>query len=161
MRNIETFPSKQMYPYLSLVERRLTEFNLNIDRKHWLVWLKWLIFITFSRQLMVSLVCPRWWWWYKMMVVTQQMIGTVKSFSKLSKSFSSYSKVGIISGPQTVCSKQYSYRHKGLKLACNTKLNRPGPIKSVNIYWHTGCRRISWHWQSTVDGYRVTTSLYL
>ena len=85
------------------------------------------------------------------MVVTQQMIGTVKSFSKLSKSFSSYSKVGIISGSQsqTACSKQYWYRHKGLKLACNTKLNRPGPIKSVNIYWHTDCRRISWHWQST------------
>ena len=32
MRNIETFPSKQMYPYLSLVERKVAEFFLNIDR---------------------------------------------------------------------------------------------------------------------------------
>ena len=55
MRNIETFPSKQMYPYLSLVERKVAEFYLNIDTKRWLVWLKWLIFITFSGQLMVSL----------------------------------------------------------------------------------------------------------
>ena len=55
MRNIETFPSKQMYPYLPLVERKVADFYLNIDRKRWLVWLKWLIFITFSGQLMVSL----------------------------------------------------------------------------------------------------------
>ena len=32
MRNIETFPSKQMYPYLSLVERKVAEFYLYIDR---------------------------------------------------------------------------------------------------------------------------------
>ena len=56
MRNIETFRSKQMYPYLSLVERKVAEFYLNIDRKRWSVWLKWLIFITFSGQLMVSLL---------------------------------------------------------------------------------------------------------
>ena len=37
MRNIETFPSKQMYPYLSLVERKVAEFYLNIDRMRWLV----------------------------------------------------------------------------------------------------------------------------
>ena len=55
MRNIETFPSKQMYPDLSLDESKVAEFYHNIDRKRWLVWLKWLIFITFSRQLMVSL----------------------------------------------------------------------------------------------------------
>ena len=55
MRNIETFPSKQMYPYLSLVERKVAEFYHNIDRRRWLVWLKWLIFINFSGQLMVSL----------------------------------------------------------------------------------------------------------
>ena len=55
MRNIETYSSKQMYPYLSLVERKVAEFYLNIDRMRWLVWLKWLIFITFSRQLLVSL----------------------------------------------------------------------------------------------------------
>ena len=47
MRNIETFPSKQMYPYLSLVERKVAEFYHNINRRHWLVWSKWLIFITF------------------------------------------------------------------------------------------------------------------
>ena len=47
MRNIETFPSKQMYPYLSLDERKVAEFYHNIDRMRWLVWLKWLIFITF------------------------------------------------------------------------------------------------------------------
>ena len=48
MKNIETFPSKQMYLYLSLVERKVAEFYHNI-------WLKWLVFIAFSRQLMVSL----------------------------------------------------------------------------------------------------------
>ena len=37
MRNIETFPSKQMYPYLSLVESKAAEFYLNIDRMRWLV----------------------------------------------------------------------------------------------------------------------------
>ena len=34
MRKIETFPSKQMYPYLSLVERKEAEFYHNIDRRH-------------------------------------------------------------------------------------------------------------------------------
>ena len=56
MRNIETFSSQQMYRYLSLVERKLTEFYHNIERRRYLVWLKWLIFIAFSGQLMVSLV---------------------------------------------------------------------------------------------------------
>ena len=55
MRNIETFPSKQMYLYLSLVERKVAEFYHNIDRRLYLVWLKWPIFIAFSGQLMVSL----------------------------------------------------------------------------------------------------------
>ena len=55
MRNIETFPSKQMYPYLSLVERKVADFYHNIDRRRWLVWSKWLIFITFSGQFVVSL----------------------------------------------------------------------------------------------------------
>ena len=32
MRNIETFPSKRMYTYLSLVERKEAEFYHNIDR---------------------------------------------------------------------------------------------------------------------------------
>ena len=32
MRIIETFPSKQMYTYLSLVERKEAEFFHNIDR---------------------------------------------------------------------------------------------------------------------------------
>ena len=36
MRNIETFRSKQMYPYLSLVEREVAEFYLNIDGMRWL-----------------------------------------------------------------------------------------------------------------------------
>ena len=39
MRNIETFPSKQMYLYLSLVERKVAEFYHNMDRRHYLVWL--------------------------------------------------------------------------------------------------------------------------
>ena len=39
MRNIETFPSKQMYSYLSLVERKVAEFYHNIDRRRYLVWL--------------------------------------------------------------------------------------------------------------------------
>ena len=55
MRNIETFPSKQMYPYLSLVERKVAEFYHNIDRRRYLVWFKWLIFIVFPGQFMVSL----------------------------------------------------------------------------------------------------------
>ena len=33
MENIETFPSKQMYPYLSLDERKVAEFYHNIDRR--------------------------------------------------------------------------------------------------------------------------------
>ena len=49
MRNIETFPSKQMYLYLSLVERKKAEFYHN-------TWLKWLVFIAFPGQLMVSLM---------------------------------------------------------------------------------------------------------
>ena len=32
MRNIERFPSKQMYPYLSLVERKVAEFYHDIAR---------------------------------------------------------------------------------------------------------------------------------
>ena len=59
MRNVETFPSKQMYPYLSLVKRKVAELNHNIDRRRWLVWLKWHIFITVSGQLMVSLRCHK------------------------------------------------------------------------------------------------------
>ena len=55
MRNIKTFPSKQMYLYLSLVERKEAEFYHNIDRRRYLVWFKWLIFIAFYGQLMVSL----------------------------------------------------------------------------------------------------------
>ena len=55
MRNIEIFPSKQMYPYLSLVERKEAEFYHNIDRGRYVVRLKLLIFITFSRLLLVSL----------------------------------------------------------------------------------------------------------
>ena len=39
MKNIETFPSKQMYLYLSLVERKVAEFYHNIDRRRNLVWL--------------------------------------------------------------------------------------------------------------------------
>ena len=31
MRNIERFPSKQMYPYLSLVERKVAEFYHKIS----------------------------------------------------------------------------------------------------------------------------------
>ena len=55
MRNIEAFPSEQMYPYLSLVERKEAEFYHNIDRRRYLVWFKWLISTAFSRQFMVSL----------------------------------------------------------------------------------------------------------
>ena len=40
MRHIETLPSKQMYPYLSLVERKEAEFYHKIDRRRWLVWVK-------------------------------------------------------------------------------------------------------------------------
>jgi len=40
MRNIETFPSKQIYLELSLVERKEAEFYYNIDRRRYLAWLK-------------------------------------------------------------------------------------------------------------------------
>ena len=43
MKNIETFPSKHMYLYLSLVERKVAEFYHNM--------VKILIFIAFSGQL--------------------------------------------------------------------------------------------------------------
>ena len=33
MKNVETFPSKQMYPYISLVERKEAEVYHNIDRR--------------------------------------------------------------------------------------------------------------------------------
>ena len=39
MRNIETYPSKQMYPYLSLVERKVAEFFHNMDVRRYSVWL--------------------------------------------------------------------------------------------------------------------------
>ena len=45
--NIERFPSKQMYPYLSLVERNVAEFYHNIDRRGWLVWVKMTYFHRF------------------------------------------------------------------------------------------------------------------
>ena len=51
MRNIERFSSKQMYLYLSLVERNVAEFYNNIDRRRYLVWLRWIILITIWRQL--------------------------------------------------------------------------------------------------------------
>ena len=51
MRNIETFPSKQMYPYLSLVERKVAEFYHNIDRRSWLVWVKMTYFHRFFRTI--------------------------------------------------------------------------------------------------------------
>ena len=49
MRNIERFPSQQMYPYLSLVERKVAEFYHNIDRRRWLVWIKMTYFHHFFR----------------------------------------------------------------------------------------------------------------
>ena len=55
MRKIERFPPKQMYPYLSLVERKVAEFYHNIDRRRWLVWVKMTYFIAFSGQFLVSL----------------------------------------------------------------------------------------------------------
>ena len=60
MRNIYTFPSKQMYPYLSLVERKEPEFFHNVDSRRYLVWFKCLIFIAFPGQFMVALniFCP-------------------------------------------------------------------------------------------------------
>ena len=53
--NVETFPSKLMYLYLSLVERKVAAFYHDIDRRRYLVWLKLLVFIALSGQLMVSL----------------------------------------------------------------------------------------------------------
>ena len=59
MRNIETFPSKQMYPYLSLVERKVAEFYLNIDRMRWLVWFLMTYFHHFFRTIHgVLVLCP-------------------------------------------------------------------------------------------------------
>ena len=55
MRNIERLSSKQMYLYLSLVERNVAEFCDNMERRRYLVWLKSFIFITSWRELLVSL----------------------------------------------------------------------------------------------------------
>ena len=63
MTNIERFPSKQMYSYLSLVERKVAEFYHDIDRSRYLVWLKWRIFIAFYGQLM-DWWCPWKGMWY-------------------------------------------------------------------------------------------------
>ena len=51
MRDIETFPWKQMYPYLSLDERKVAEFYHNIDRRSWLVWVKMTYFHCFFRTI--------------------------------------------------------------------------------------------------------------
>ena len=55
MRDIETLPSRQIYLYLSLVERREWEFYHTLDRRGYLVWLGCISFFTFWRELMVSL----------------------------------------------------------------------------------------------------------
>ena len=44
-----------MYLYLSSVERKEAEFYLNMDKRRYLVWLKWFIFISIRRELLVSL----------------------------------------------------------------------------------------------------------
>ena len=51
MRNIERFPSKQMYPYLSLIKRKIAEFYHNIDRRSSLVWVKMTYFHRFFRTI--------------------------------------------------------------------------------------------------------------
>ena len=62
MRNIETFPSKQMYPYLSLDERKVAEFYHNIDMQKALIGL---VKMTYFHQLfrtidgvLAHLSCP-------------------------------------------------------------------------------------------------------
>ena len=50
-RNIERFPSKQMYPYLSLVERKVAEFYHNIYRRSWLAWVIMTYFHRFFRTI--------------------------------------------------------------------------------------------------------------
>ena len=54
MRDIETFPSKQIYLYLAFV-KRAAEFYRIIDRRRSLVCLNWLIFVIIWWELMVSL----------------------------------------------------------------------------------------------------------
>ena len=51
MRNIETFPSKQMYTYLSLAERKVAEFYYNVDRRRRLVWVQMTYFHSFFRTI--------------------------------------------------------------------------------------------------------------
>ena len=63
MWNIEKFSSKQMYPYLSLDERKVAEFYHNIDGRQYLVWLNDLFsFDTFFR---VDPSTPKWPKWLK------------------------------------------------------------------------------------------------
>ena len=59
MRNIETFPSKQMSTYLSLVERKEAEVYHIMDRRRYLVELKRINFISIWRELLVSLTSER------------------------------------------------------------------------------------------------------
>ena len=56
MRNIETFPSKQMYLHLSLDERKEAEVYHIMDRRRYLVELKRINFISIWRELLVSLL---------------------------------------------------------------------------------------------------------
>ena len=44
-----------MYLSLLLVERKVAEFYHNMDRRGYLVWLKWIIFVTIWREVLVSL----------------------------------------------------------------------------------------------------------
>ena len=63
-RNIERFPSKQMYTYLSLVEGKAAEFYHNIDRRSWLVRVK---MTYFHRFFLDNSWCP--WWHLKFSLV--------------------------------------------------------------------------------------------
>ena len=61
-----------MYLYLSLVERKEADFYHLIDRKCYLVWLKWIIFITIWRELIVSKFHKKTGLWTQMRIATQQ-----------------------------------------------------------------------------------------
>ena len=79
MLNIERFPSKQMYPYLSLVERRVTEFYYNMNGRRYSVWLKLTIFITNWWEFIVSKFQKKTGLWTQMRIATQQLDVQTKS----------------------------------------------------------------------------------
>ena len=72
--------SQSMYLYFSSVERRVTEFYHNMNGRRYLVWFKWIIFITISREVMVCKMPKEvYGLWNRMWIATQRLDVQTKS----------------------------------------------------------------------------------